>query len=268
MTTEPSRQTRAAEAEVLKLAAAEGDLYAAASEAQAVLADAADALAADALDAALGRDTAPVSAAATTDARALLDASNAAIDAARDRRRAAILAYFRAHADDLRADARRLRDDAGKREKQTTKMLSALQEFEGCAFAPAHVYREPLTGRTHAATTKTTRMLMQADALQAQAQELDRRPVTVQGSASGATPADVVAAVAADPYQIAPRLDEVTTFANKLADAEIARRRRHPGPMYEGYVPADSPLFLELVWRGSRLAESECKCKSVETLAV
>ena len=118
------------------------------------------------------------------------------------------------------------------------------------------MFGRPLTARTR----------FEADDLERQAVELERRTPSRSGSATGTTVAEVLAAAQADPFQIAPRLDVLEAKAQELMDAELARRSRlllH----YANYIAPDAPLHLEIVWQDGVLVESRCRCVSAEVAA-
>ena len=95
-------------------------------------------------------------------------------------------------------------------------MLADLERHEECPYGPGIVAHHALDARPVFGRPLTARMRFEADALDAQAVELERQTPSRSGSATGTTVAEVLAAAQADPFVIAPRLDVLEAKANEL----------------------------------------------------
>ena len=202
---------------------------------------------------------APLDTGALTAAQASLRAADAATNEIRRQRGDAIPALNRCKAADLRDEAERLRAEADKRQQKTDKLLAELEAHEECPYGPGIVAHTALDARPVFGTPRTRRLVLQADALDEQAVEFDRRPVNRTGNAAGATVAEVLAAAQADPFSIAPRFDVLELAAQELEAAERARRAKlwQHNP---DFVAPDAPLEFLLAWRDGVVSDAESSC--------
>jgi hypothetical protein len=184
-------------------------------------------------------------------AQAELVAISHAIDAAREQRRAAILAAYRREALPLRAEADDLRAQADEHQLRTDDLLAELRRHEGVDYVPTYrpapldlvglVDPEAVDPRLPA----TAQFRAQADALDARAGILETRRVPDGGQVEAGTIDELLGAIAAlDPMIIAPRLDDVAEWAT-AAIRPVAERLARLQPQHDGY---GSTIRVQVVW--------------------
>lgn len=153
--------------------------------------------------------------------RSEISASERAIDAARMRRKAAILDEYQAQAIPLRRDAANKRNEATKRQRTTDDLLSKLREFEGVEYAPYQgANLTPMRGDMIGgaplmriiATSKTDMLVLEAQTLDAQADAWEAKAVREHGQIEGDAETVLATIRQWDAYMIAPSLPSVSAW--------------------------------------------------------
>jgi hypothetical protein len=186
-----------------------------------------------------------------------------AVDAARERRRAAVVERWKAEARPLRAEATRLREQADRHRVRTDELLAALYEHEGCAYEPT--YRPApldLVGLVDPAAVDprlpaTAQLRARADALDARAGILETREVPDAGQVARAPSVDdlVEDIDRLDALQVGPRLDHVAEWGAPAFEAVRSRSERLL-PAEEGHGDA---VVLNVFWRDGRIDEQRSR---------
>jgi hypothetical protein len=209
-----------ARAEVVKLAEAERRL----SEKHTVKAADLEAIAGGLGQATLaaelaGEEVDPASTRRARELRTELEAIDSAIQEARRTRQEAIRSAWKAEAEGLRQRAGKKRDEAADRQKQTDKLLAQLREWEGCEYRPGPkpeytgaMLSRPLMYGLDAAVSATAALQVEAGRLDAEASELEARKVPRSGLVTGATVAELFAAIMADAFRLGPTMAEIAAW--------------------------------------------------------
>ncbi|MGD0123475.1 MAG: hypothetical protein ABSC46_13055 [Candidatus Limnocylindrales bacterium] len=165
--------------------------------------------------------------------RAELETTDRTIEAARRRREQAIPAVFAAEAKQLRGQAAALVADADAREPKTRELLAAIEEWEGCSYAPAppnrsgqHVGGPAIGGSPEVVwvpTPKTLALRQQAAMLERQAQQAELRTPDRSGQVTGRDLKALEEAIFADPLRLGPALAAIETWMEAARAAETAR---------------------------------------------
>jgi hypothetical protein len=164
--------------------------------------------------------------------RAELETTDSTISAARRRREQAIPAVFTAEAEQLRGQAAALVAEADSREPKTRELLAAIEEWEGCSFAPApakpggQLVGGQLVGSpvvVWVPTPKTTALRQQAAMLERQAQQALLRTPDRSGQVTGHDLKALEEAIFSDPLRIGPALADVESWMEAVRAAETAR---------------------------------------------
>ncbi len=242
---------------------------------------------ADLLKAALSGTTTPKGATSRlVQIRAEIEVVEDAIAQARSQRVEAICALWRAEAEPLRKRAAELREEADEREAKTREMLQALEQWEGCEYAPAPPHR-PHTAPRHDDNPKTAPILSpeggiirdypsnpvadlqivyiptprtqllrnEAAELERQAEALESRQVTTHGYASAPNRGELLADLAArGAMQIVPELGAVLEYLDRL-EAKVRARRQEiirRGTAH-GFTPVEAPVPVSLSWRDGEI---------------
>jgi hypothetical protein len=187
-------------------------------------------------------------------ARAEVDALDAAIAEARQRRRDAIRAAWLVEAAAIRGRAAPLRAEAEAREPRTRELLAALLEHEGIDYAPARpgMGSLPLGDQVGGApftvirrVGRTDSLRIRANDLEAQAAAVEAREIQDRGAISGASAEAIIGQIRAwDPMKLALPLPSAAKWATQAEAAQRARLARL-APHHVGYGGEPS---LELVW--------------------
>jgi hypothetical protein len=192
--------------------------------------------------------------------RSEIEAVESTIAAARRRRLEAIPAVARAEAEQLRGQAVELRQAAGDRESKTRELLAALQEWEGCTYAPTAPQRGsgPVSGAIGGApavvmvsTPRTLELRQQADILDRQALEVDRREPVTSGMVTAEDLAGLESAIFADPGRMGPPMSAVESWFIAATAAQTERWARHLAAGGEDY--AGSRITYTLSWRNATI---------------
>lgn len=196
-----------------------------------------------------------------------VDAATRAVEAARLQRHGAIPLTWAAEAQVLRQRAATLRKEADEREPRARKLLEALQEFEGCSYAPAQPPMAELSGQgvtggvltvIRIPTPRTTLLRQEAAQLEAQAKQLEERRVQDAGHVSAVGADELVAQVLADPLVLGPSLIALHEWIDEASTAELARRERiHPGQA--GYVEPGTEIAFSVSWQHGQLDQRQCR---------
>jgi hypothetical protein len=180
-------------------------------------------------------------------------ATDAAITAARERRRLAILAVWAAEAAPLRERAARLRDEADARATRTGELLRQLEEWEGVRYVPAEPSRPNVAGDLQGGAPtvriipapRTRQLQIEADDLERRAAALETRTVRDSGHVEAESAAALIQAIrTADPLTIAPTLATVEAWATEAEAQQRARIARQPSE-----TQARCAVVLALAWR-------------------
>jgi hypothetical protein len=165
--------------------------------------------------------------------RAELETIDRTITAARRRREQAIPAVFAAEAEQLRGQAAALVAEADTREPKTAELLAAIEEWEGCSYAPAQPNRagQLVGGQAGGApgivfvpTPKTLALRQQAAMLERQAQQAELRTPDRSGQVTGRDLKALEKAIFADPLRIGPAIADVEAWLEAARAAEMERR--------------------------------------------
>lgn len=188
--------------------------------------------------------------------------------AARDRRRAAIIVYFKAQADEMHRPVPELRKEIEHRRRKTDRMLDELDAFEGARYCPVAqvtlaqlqlgVYFdgvEQILRDGIPSWPKTSILITKCDLAEAAAASLAARPVPDSGAVSAGSVDALLAAVLADPCTIAPGLQSIAEWAKT---AEQAVRAAHPTAV---------GVTFSLIWADSAVNTKRSFAQVVESLA-
>lgn len=186
------------------------------------------------------------------------------IEHARSVRRDAILTAFRERAQEVRKQAAALREQADKRQAQTAVLLSGLRELEGIDYVPGprpeylalSAIARPLQYGTDAAVPKSAADLAEAARLEAEALQLEAKPVPESGTVVSGSLEGLLDAIRADPFRMAPTRTALTNWL-EAADHEAYVEWRQP--LRNEHKPVDGwervPRRIALVWRAGRIVE-------------
>jgi len=175
-----------------------------------------------------------------------------AVDLLREDRRAAILAAFKTEAAERRAEAARITLEADARAAVTADLVAQLEESEGCRWAPVSALM-PGSLETPSWLTRTGQQRAQAVDLRRDASRLEHlETVRDRGEASAATVDEILDAVTADPFAIAPREDAIRAWAERAA--ADAMPKHATAPVSFTYV---------LRWRGGEIVAGESRAVRV-----
>ena len=166
-----------------------------------------------------GEEVDPSSTRRARELRTELEAIDGAIQEARRTRQEAIRGAWKAEAADLRAEAGKRRDEAADRQKRTDELLTQLREHEGVDYLPGPkpeylgaMLSRPLIYGIDAAVPATAALRLEAGRLDTEASELEARKVPRSGLVTGATVAELFAAVLADAYRLGPTMVEIAAW--------------------------------------------------------
>jgi hypothetical protein len=213
MTTEtkPAAPATAAEAleEVRRLAKAEGDFHKQ-IEAKTKKLQSAD-VGSQVLDAHLaGKESTAVH--TVTKLRGEIEALERASLAARDRRRAAILAYYQAQAVEARQKAAKLNQEGSEVDKKAAPLLQQLKELMGVEYVPKPLkpgYDVPINVETR---SRAQVLRDEAQGLESQAGQLSRRGVQDSVALQGVYAQDFIDAAMDKPMVMAPPLSAIVEW--------------------------------------------------------
>jgi hypothetical protein len=215
------------------------------------------------LDAALDGDAGATSGALSSRLaamRAEVEAVESTIAASRRRRSESIPTIAQCEAEQLRQQAVELRDAATEREPKTAELLAALQEWEGCTYAPTAPQRGsgPVSGAIGGApavvmvsTPRTLELRQQADILDRQALEVDRRQPVTSGMVTADDFDGIEAAIFADPMRMGPPMSDVEVWFASATAAQRSCWARHRATGGEDY--AGSRITYTLSWRNATI---------------
>lgn len=166
-------------------------------------------------------------------ARAEIDTIDRTVAAARARRHDAIRAVFAAEADELRGQATAKREEAATREGKTAWLLLALEGHEGVAYAPVQPDRptrlDGLQGGALSIVTIpipiTEGLIREATNLEQQARQVEARPATRHGAATG-TLEEVLATAMSEPMVIGPTSTAIRPWAAAIEATVRAEHER------------------------------------------
>lgn len=180
-------------------------------------------------------------------AKAAIELHERAIEAARRRRLDAIRAAYRTEAAELRQQAVPKRAEAEAIDRKTAPLLAKLAEIEGVPYTAAVLsaerdYKAPLGDiRPICHVPRSAALRAEAADLEKRAAEIEHRdPLTFQhaGQATGATLAELAAAVLKEPMAAGAPLSDVARWYN-----DVTAQRGD----------AREPGRYELHWRGGKV---------------
>lgn len=220
------------------------------------------------LNAALsGGGTAPAVISRAAMLQAEIGAIDQAIDTARMQRREAIVRVWHEEAKPLRARAEELRREADARQPKTAELLRQLEEWEGIRYEP----RQPLPAGVIPAdfqggapliieipTPRTALLRLEADGLDQQAADLERRTVPDRGSVQAGNADELIERIRAwDAMMIAPTLTSVTAWARAAEQRQQERIARSISPAALQSWAAEARKRLSRTFQDGSVTEAD-----------
>jgi hypothetical protein len=196
--------------------------------------------------------------------RSEIETIDSTIAAARRRRLEVIPSVTACEAEQLRRQAVELRRAADEREPKTAELLDALQSWEGCEYAPKAPTRSgPYGGQVGGALNmvvvsvpRTLQLRQQADMLDRQALEAERRQPVTSGTATADNLQDLEASIFADPMRLGPPMSEVETWLARVTETALDRLRRRV------LGSEEAPRFTYTVtWRTGAIIADASSCR-------
>ncbi len=162
------------------------------------------------------------------EAKTEIEATQRAIDATREQRAQAVKSRWNEQAAKMRRTAQAKRGKVGQMRSKTNELLRQLQQQEHCDYAP----KMKLVGVGCIEAEKLPRsaqILAEAEALEAEAQELEQRPPPLDGFAVTEGTLEALAdALYADPSRVGPPAHVLRAWVLPgLEKANLARERRY-----------------------------------------
>ncbi len=202
----------------------------------------------DALDSFLASGTVESNASELAETRSQLDAIEAAIASARERRQDAIRAHYANEAATLLEQAAQLRTEATERQQRTDELLQQLRDWEDTDYVPL---TQAESFHYSAVTTKTATLLAQAEQLERRANA--SKPIRDFGQLQAASMADVLRRIEGlSPLELGPAMPDVARWLSehsaKVGDIEAKARRSS-----DGWGIVGGNIVIALVWEAGDL---------------
>lgn len=191
-----------------------------------------------------------------------LDAITRAIEAARERREAAIVEFYAAEAGQLRKEAEAKVGEVVKRKKKRADLLAALETYEGCQYVPFRPNRPMVPGDgtvvVPVTIPLTDYLANEAAGLESQAVTALARRVRKSGAVTSIPASKLDETLdGLDPMMIGPTFTEVWEWRRTAEAPFTAHLAKHRDPTFSPHHGAE--VLFTVAWRDGKLDKANSR---------